>query len=105
MKEFDIQKDNTHDNDIVSKSQDGLYAFNPESPHILWSTSKSVHYHIFLFHLHAFHQAKVNPMAALFPSTPCAVLHVNLQLLPFASRIHLYFLPLHVPLLYDKIRQ
>jgi hypothetical protein len=44
MKEFDIQKDNTHDNDIVSKSQDGLYAFNPESPLILWSTSKIVHY-------------------------------------------------------------
>jgi hypothetical protein len=69
-----------------------------------------IRHHIFLLHLHAFHQAKINPMAALFPSTPCAVLHVNLQLLPFASRKHfnLHFLPtctLHVPLLIDKIRQ
>ena len=42
MKGFDIQLENTsHDKDIVTKSQDGLYHFNPEPPHILWSTIKN----------------------------------------------------------------
>jgi hypothetical protein len=41
-------------------------------------------HHIFLLHLHAFNQANINPMlAALFP---CDVLHVNLQLIHFASK-------------------